>query len=291
MTIQFSKGRNDNTIFVTERCSNNCIMCCQPPSEKDDGMALYAQNSTLIQNAQPDTDYVCITGGEPTMYKDLLFSYIDQIAATMPEATIHLLTNGRRFSDIDFLGEFNKHAKGRSMVIGIPLHADNYLDHDSIAGSKGAFIETIKGLQNLGILGYEIELRLIILKQNYGRFTQIAEFIGRNLPFVNQVSIMGLEIIGKAEKNYSSIWIEPSKISDTLKDTVKSLEQSGNNPKIFNIPLCLLPKSIWQYSCQSISHWKRTLLQQCNSCILKNNCCGVFSTSKFYSSEITPIQI
>lgn len=266
-------------------------MCCQPPSNVDDGEKLYDRNSILIQNASPDTDYVCITGGEPTLYDDLLFSYIDKILEKMPNATIHLLSNGRRFSKLGFLEKFDLHAKRKTIVVGIPLHSDNYIDHDTIAGSKGSFIETIKGIQNLGILGYEIELRLIILKQNYERFPQIAEFIAKNLPFVNQVSIMGLEVTGNAEKNYSSIWIEPSKISGIIKETITYLSQSGNNPKLFNLPLCLLPKSLWRYSCQSISQWKRTLLPQCKSCIVKNNCCGVFSTSKHYSSEISPIQI
>lgn len=288
MTNKFKKGSNDNVLFVTSVCSNRCIMCCQPPKYDDDSELLLQKNLSFIASSDVDTDYVCITGGEPTLIGDKLFIYMHNIWERMPDAEIHLLTNGRKFAEVEYLTAFVKNVKG-NMVLGIPLHSDNPIDHDYISGAKGSFYETLKGLHNLGLLGFNIELRVILLQQNYQRLPKIAEFISLNLPFVNQVSIMGLEITGYAEKRFQEVWIEPMFCTTKLTRAVAYLEQSRIQVRLFNIPLCLLPQQLWNYSCRSISNWKQTYLAVCERCKVKEQCCGMFSTSKRYSGFIRPV--
>ena len=288
MTDKFKKGSNDNVLFVTSACSNRCIMCCQPPKYRDDSEQLFQKNLSVIASADVDTDYVCITGGEPTLIGDKLFIYMHNIWKRMPDAEIHLLTNGRKFAEVEYLTAFVKNVKG-NMVLGIPLHSDNPIDHDYVAGAKGSFYETLKGLHNLGLLGFNIELRVILLQQNYQRLPKIAEFISLNLPFVSQVSIMGLEITGYAEKRFQEVWIDPMFCTNELARAVAYLEQSRFQVRLFNIPLCLLPQQLWNYSCRSISNWKQTYLAVCEKCKVKEQCCGMFSTSKLYSCFIRPV--
>ena len=289
MIDKFKKGSNDNALFVTSACSNRCIMCCQPPKNEDDSDLQFQKNLAIIASADTDTDYVCITGGEPTLIGDKLFVYMHKIWERMPDAEIHILTNGRRFSRVEYLTAFVKNAKS-SISFGIPLHSDNPIDHDCIAGAKGSFYETLKGLHNLGLLGYNVELRVILLQQNYQRLPKIAEFIALNLPFVNQVSIMGLEITGYAEKRFQDVWIEPLFCSNELAKAVACLEQSRIQVRLFNIPLCLLPDQLWSYACRSISNWKQIYFQVCEQCKVREQCCGMFSTSKRYSGFIRPIR-
>jgi len=285
MTDKFKKGSNDNALFVTSACSNRCIMCCQPPKYNDDSEQLFQKNLSVIASADIDTDYVCITGGEPTLIGDKLFVYMHSIWNRMPDAEIHLLTNGRRFADVEYLAAFVKNVKG-NMVLGIPLHSDNPIDHDYIAGAEGSFYETMKGLHNFGLLGFNIELRVILLQQNHQRLPKITEFISLNLPFVNQVSIMGLEITGYAEKRFQEVWIDPMFCTYELTRAVAYLEQSRIQVRLFNIPLCLLPQQLWSYSCRSISSWKQTYFDVCERCKVKEQCCGMFSTSKRFSKFI-----
>ena len=288
MTDKFRKGDNDNTLFITSACSNRCVMCCQPPSDVDDSDWLLERNLRLIETADVDTDYVCITGGEPTLAEEKLFLYIQAIRKKMPDASIHLLTNGRRFADNDYMILFAKMVDNH-FILSIPLHSDNPTDHDRIAGAKGSFFETIKGLHNLGLLGFEIELRVIIEKDNYKRLPKIAEYITLNLPFVSQVSFMGLEVTGYADRNDYRVWVEPFDFNPYLIDAIRHLSSCNISVKIFNIPHCLLPVNLWPYACRSISTWKKTNLKQCTNCSQLMNCCGVFSTSKRYSPFIHTI--
>lgn len=289
MIDKFKKGSNDNALFVTSACSNRCIMCCQPPKHANDSNHLFQKNLTVIESADVDTDYVCITGGEPTLIGDKLLTYMHKIWERMPDAEIHLLTNGRKFSREEYLTKFYNNAKGK-VVLGIPLHSDNPIDHDYIAGANGSFYETLKGLHNLGLLGFDVELRVILLQQNYQRLTKIAEFIALNLPFVSHVSIMGLEITGYAEKRFQEVWVEPACCANELTKAVAYLEQCRIQVLLYNFPLCSLPQQLWDFACRSISDWKQTYLAVCDKCIVKEQCCGMFSTSKRYSSFIRPIR-
>ena len=40
-------------LFVTERCSSNCLMCSQPPKDKDDVASLAERNLELIRLMDP----------------------------------------------------------------------------------------------------------------------------------------------------------------------------------------------------------------------------------------------
>ena len=62
---------------------------------------------------------------------------------------------------------------------------------------------------NLAELEQRIEIRVVIHKQTAPALVEIAEFVARNLPFVEQVALMGLETTGFARANLDAIWIEP----------------------------------------------------------------------------------
>lgn len=72
--------------------------------------------------------------------------------------------------------------------------------HDHLVGNDGAFNETVKGLINAGNSGINIELRVIPTLANYTELDDIVEFVGRVFSNINQISLMGLESIGWAER-------------------------------------------------------------------------------------------
>ena len=64
-----------NTIFATDRCNSNCIMCSQPPKDIDDS-ELINEHLRLVSLIERPPDVLGITGGEPTLLKDDLVSLI-----------------------------------------------------------------------------------------------------------------------------------------------------------------------------------------------------------------------
>ena len=184
--------------------------------------------------------------------------------------------------------EVTEAAEGK-LVVGVPLHSDYYKDHDIIAGAKNAYYETITGLFNLASYGAGIELRIVINKLNYMRLPQLAEFIQKNLPFVEWTAFMGMEYIGYAVKNKQNIWIEPVEYISHLIEAIKIMAQWHLDVSIYNIPLCLLPKEAHEFARQSVSNWKVKYLPICEDCKLKSQCCGLFSTSQQVYNGLKPM--
>ncbi|WP_320981019.1 His-Xaa-Ser system radical SAM maturase HxsC [Parabacteroides goldsteinii] len=288
MKMDFDINSNDNSLFVTSQCNNRCLMCAQPPLDRDDIDFFFERNIRLIDNAPNGLTDIGITGGEPTLLKEKLVHLIKYIELRHPDSLIHILTNGRAFSDIQYTRMFVGFS---NLLFGIPLHSDFSIEHDAITQVKGSYIETMKGLYNLANIGVDIELRVVINKMNYRRLPQLSEFIWRNLPFVASISFMGLEDTGYSIKNHNKIWIDPIDYLVEIEKAVINLAEWNLDVSIFNIPLCLLKPSLYKFAKKSISDWKVTYIDTCSTCSKKNECCGLFSTSKMQSPNIKPILI
>lgn len=288
MREYFDIHSNDNALFTTAMCSNRCLMCCQPPSAKDDINLLWKRNQNLLASAPKELPSVGVTGGEPTLLGDRFFELIRRIRLTLPNTDIHILSNGRAFSDKQFAAKLGEIGPER-ILLGIPLHSDNSLDHDLIAGARGAYTETLQGLYNLARWSFDVELRVVLTKLNYQRLPKIARFIYRNLPFVKYISLMGLEYTGYTIKNAAQVWIDPVEMAQQLTDATLFLAKAGLNVSIFNLTPCVLPECLWPFAKKSISDWKNEFKPFCETCRLKSECCGLFSTSKKQSPNLHPI--
>ena len=139
----------ENTIFIGGQCNSNCIMC--PYTEH------FRSNSRLesldslkscVDSMNPFAEYVCITGGEPTMLREDFLKLIDYCKNYFSSVLLHVLTNGRTFAYKDFLADFRK-VRPYKTLLGIPIHADKPELHDYISQSSGSFRETLQGLDNL----------------------------------------------------------------------------------------------------------------------------------------------
>src|SRR5262249_4421972 len=54
-----------NVIVATERCNSNCLMCSQPPQDRDDVDAMTERNLRVIHLIQEPPEQLIVSGGEP----------------------------------------------------------------------------------------------------------------------------------------------------------------------------------------------------------------------------------
>jgi His-Xaa-Ser system radical SAM maturase HxsC len=170
-------------------------------------------------------------------------------------------------------------------MFGIPLYADVSEIHDFVVQADGAFDETIRGVLNLKRCRQKVEIRVVLHKQTYERLPNLAQFISRNLLFVDQVVLMGLEITGFTKANFDALWIDPIEYVNELSEAVQILQDSRVNVRIYNHPLCVLPPHLHSVSVKSISDWKNEYQRECEPCTRKQECGGFFATSKRPISE------
>lgn len=277
-----------NSILLTERCDHYCLMCSQPPKTADDKY-LYSRAMRIVDALPPNAEALSLTGGEPTIDRAAFFALLDHIGRRRPDLSVHVLSNGRRFADIAFVAEYAR-APIPDLMVGVPLYAAEPMVHDYVVQARGAFNETVKGLLNLGAAGVPFEIRVVVQKATVPILTEIARFIARNVPFVAQVALMGLEMTGLARPNSSLVWVDPHDYRSELREAHEILRAARIPTRIYNHQLCVIDRSLWPHAAQSISDWKNDFPPVCDSCLVRTQCAGVFTTSGArLSTHLAPV--
>jgi len=272
-----SRKSTANTLLVTERCENRCVFCSQPPNEKPDA-ELYVRAALAILNFNTD-EYVGISGGEPT-YNERSFRHLLRTLKDYGNKTrLHILSNGRRFSDLSFAKDIADLVEDREVLWGIPLYGHRRGLHDELVAANGAFEETIQGLINLGETGQAIELRIIPTQMNLLNLANIVKFVATQFPSIRIISIMNLEPKGWARKNFGDLYVRVADQNKHLCAAIDAAATAGREIRLFNYPLCLLDIDLREYSCKSISDWKNYYPDECTECKLLDECGGFFASA------------
>ncbi len=289
LNVLWKSTATHNSLLLTEQCDNYCLMCSQPPKDRDDSW-LFERAMRIISLLPPSAHSLGLTGGEPTLRGDALIELLEHCQRTRPDLSIHLLSNGRRFADPHYAHRYAQVGLADIMV-GIPVYAPEPALHDYIVQAQGAFTETIHGILNLASLGQRIEIRVVVQRHTVPILRDLAVFIARNLPFVDQVALMGLEMTGLARPNSREVWIDPVDYQPQLAEATQCLTDAGISTKIYNHQLCVLESRLWPFAVRSISDWKNDYLPVCVACSVREECGGVFTTSgSRLSAHLHPVE-
>lgn len=271
-------GSRHNTLLLTERCNSNCLMCSQPPKDRDDIPYFVWLYKKLIPMIPKDCMELGLTGGEPMLLGDSFFELLELLKLELPGTELHILTNGRLFAKPELARRYGDLNYRRSML-GIPLYSDYYQIHDHTVQAKGAFTQTISGLYNLAKYDSRIEIRIVLHQLTIPRLVKLAQYIYKNLPFVEHIAFMGLENMGYTRSNFELLWMDPVDYQRELTESVMYLITQGMNVSIYNIQLCLMPEELWPFMRKSISDWKNIYLDECQNCSKLSDCGGLFASS------------
>ncbi len=290
IALLYQKSARHNSFLLTERCNHYCLMCSQPPRDVQDDW-IVDDLMAAIPLVDRGTPEIVFTGGEPTLLGERLVYLVRQCKSYLPTTGVHVLSNGRAFSDVGYAHLFAdiRHA---DLMFGIPLYSDISDIHNYVVQADGAFDETIRGVLNLKRCGLRVEIRVVIHGQTYERLPELARFIARNLTFVDQVALMGLEMTGFTRANLKDLWIDPVEYQPQLVDAVKILAANRMAVAVYNHQLCITDRSIWRYAKRTISDWKNEYMPECQDCAVRSKCGGFFSSAKFrYSEHIRPVTL
>ena len=286
INVVYEINSDHNSLFLTERCNANCIMCPQPPDNKSKDN--FEQALRILSLLDKRTRHLGITGGEPTLLGDSLFQIIETVKRKFPKTSLTLLTNAIKLSDYNYAKNFAK-INHPDLLIDVPLYSDTDSEHDKIIRAKG-FNKTVHGIYNLAKLRQKVGIRIVIHKLNYRRLPQIAEFIYRNFPFVVHIAFMQMELTGYANVNFENLWIDPYDYNSELEEAINILFNRDLNVSIYNSQLCVLPENLRDFARQSISTWKNIYLPLCEKCKIKSSCPGFFESSiKTHSQYLNPL--
>lgn len=267
-------GSDHNTLLVTERCDQLCVMCSQPP--KTQHFDLFDSFFEACRIA-PHGQYIGISGGEPMLLKERLFDFLTRLAVLRPDLRFHVLTNGQHFSDDDMAVV---EALGPARVLwGIPLYSASPADHDRIVGKDGAYDILVDSLARLTRAGASIELRTVVMRSNVEALPRLAQYISTRLPALQVWAIMQMERIGYGRLNWDREFCDTSLDFAPVGTALDIASARGVPVSLYNFPLCTVPP-IWRdHAMASISDWKRKYVEKCKTCTKQPLCSGFFEWS------------
>ena len=123
----------------------------------------------------------------------------------------------------------------------------------------------------------QIQLRIVLIEPTIQILPELCTFIGRNLPFVREVALMGCEPTGFALANRDVCQLDMQDYKEELLNGVRPLNRFDVPLVLMNLPLCVLPRELWSHAHKSISDWKQTYAVECDSCSVRDQCSGLFS--------------
>ncbi len=267
------RNSQHNTLLFTERCDQLCVMCSQPPKNKDYSWIFpHYRNAVLLAD---NGIQIGISGGEPTLYLDVLLKLLEEAASKRPDLSFHILTNAQHFTQnaVDRMKAIHEEI---NVLWGIPLYSHRSSNHDKIVGKDGAFEILLNNLFLLGAAGTEIELRTVLTAQNVLDLPGLAKFVATNIPFISMWAIMAMEPIGYAKANKEQLFFDHSEFPEPLVSALDYAELRNLQPRLYNFPRCTIPATHRQFCTDSISDWKKKFLADCSGCLEKTNCCGFF---------------
>jgi His-Xaa-Ser system radical SAM maturase HxsC len=264
-------GSRHNSLLVTERCDQLCVMCSQPPKKTHHDRFDLLEQACLLAAAH---SLIGITGGEPTLYREQLFGMVERVLATREDLEFHNLSNGQHFEQEDV--ERLRQPLWRRVSWGIPLYAPLPDLHDRIVGKSGAHARLEESLVHLLMAGARIELRTVLLATNRELLPRLARHIASRLRFIEVWSIMQLENTGFAKNRWRDLYVDHASDFNEVAAALDQAALRGLQARLFNFPRCTVPAAYRSYTASSISDWKRKYMPACAACRERELCCGFF---------------
>ena len=287
----YSSKDGDAGIATTSACNSNCIMCPAGDNERRHRSHLTVEQlDTVIRHMPKDLYYFTVTGGEPTLIgEDNFIHVLNTIKAELPYTKILLLTNGRTLGDHGFMEKFIQN-KPDHLRVAIPLHGSTADKHDYITRSPGGFNQTVRAIKALLKEKVELELRIVVSKLNHNNITNIAQYIVNHFPSVTVVNFVGLEMRGNCVANADEVLISYEEAFQFSRNAINLLIRNGIDVGLYNFPYCMIDEHYWPIAQKSISAYKSVFYPDCDSCKMREACCGIFkATMNYYKPTVCPI--
>ena len=260
-----------NTFLVTERCDQLCVMCSQPPKKHHADLFPSFRQAALLA---PHGIYIGLSGGEPMLFKQEVFRFLEETLAARPDLRFHILTNGQHFEPED--EEVLRRIPKDRVLWGIPLYSADPVLHDTTVAKAGAYARLMKSFSILARAGAAVELRTVVMKTNADDLGKLARLVATRLPFISVWALMQLESIGYGRMNWDALFLDTSIVFDAVAEALDTVHARGIDAQLYNFPACTVPQGYRRHAPATISDWKRRYLQACEGCAIRDACTGFF---------------
>jgi len=178
-------------------CNNRCTFCVQ--GDKRDRFADRDTETLfeLIEGGRPDARDLVLTGGEPTIRRDL--AALIHHARSVGYERVQLQTNGRMLCNEARLDAL---IDAGLTEVSPALHGPDPGVHDPLTRAPGSFKQTLRGIRNARARGLPVVLNSVVVRGNVRALPRMAELFVRldlasfQFAFVHALGTAGDDIEG-----------------------------------------------------------------------------------------------
>ena len=118
----------------------------------------------------------------------------------------------------------------------------------------------------------------------------IVKLIVAEFPNVFCVNFIGLEPRGNCARNKQEVYIDLWSGFENSVPAIEYLASHGIDVGLYNFPLCAVDRKYWPLARKSIAGYKNCFAIECDQCLVKEKCAGLFTaTLKFIKPIVFPV--
>ncbi len=184
-------------------CNNRCVFCVQGDKRLRQAPRTREQiEQNLREGRRRGVGGVVLTGGEPTLHRDFLWTI--RLARSLGYVEIQVQTNGRLFC---YPQSCRAAIEAGATEFSPALHGADQEAHDGLTRASGSFRQTVSAIGNLVELGQRVVTNTVVNAKNYRRLPEIARLLVSL--GVDQFQLAFVHIAGTAYQNRA--WLVPRK--------------------------------------------------------------------------------
>lgn len=229
------------TINLDFRCNERCVFCAAdlgghvPPAVRRPSLTLDAIREWIGDAAPGPEDRVLLSGGEPTLHRELL-PITRYLSARFGEVV--LFTNAMRLSDARFA---RATADAGTTRYEISVYGADAAAHDAITRHPGSLDRTLRALRQLAALrgefGIWISVRLLVSRLTVAANADIIRRVAAEVDAIDSFSLNKLVLSRDAFASDAPIsWADARR---SVNDCARLVRQLGYRLESPSVPLCV----------------------------------------------------
>ena len=212
-------------------CNNNCLFC-RVSDKKGGNLSTNQVFEKMEKIREKGSDSLIITGGEPTIRKDI--ADIVAYAKKLDFKIIHIESNGRMFYYKNFVKMLIENGANS---FSTALHSLHEEVHNELTNQK-SFEQVMSGIENLKEFNVGRANNITITKLNYKELPDLTNFFIKQR--VNHLQLIFVQPTGNARKNYERIVPEFEEIEKFVRKSLELGKEVGMKITTEGIPLCYM---------------------------------------------------
>ena len=219
-------------IQVVRRCNQHCRFCSNPVNERE--LTLAAGKRLIDGYRRRGYDGVILTGGEPTLYKNLPALIAYAVRKGMP---CRLITNAQRTADPAYLDSLIEAGLSH---LHVSVHSHRKAVQADLSGNPDSLANIVRTLARLSRRSVSVDINQTICAQNADHIHLTARWLCKRFPYLKHFSWTYLDpLVERVATDRGTI--------PTLRSTKRSLilamrflESTGRTFRLEKVPLCYM---------------------------------------------------